>query len=38
MVACNLPGPFTARAPRHVSYVPQWLIRPWGHSGSLPFP
>ena len=25
----DLPGPLTARAPRHVPYVPQWLIRPW---------
>ena len=25
----NLQGPLTARAPRHVPYVPQWLIRPW---------
>ena len=28
MVGYNLPGPLTARAPRHVLYVPQWLIRP----------
>jgi len=24
----NLQGPSTARASRHVPYVPQWLIRP----------